>query len=265
MYKNMERNNLFELINKFALLTNEQYSAVIKNPAALAELEREKLLDEFYKSMPNIPVEEIYNMVRREIETKKELPKFAISELYGDELLPSMLKEFVIKKTLFDETYTNKEASVYSDYIYSLTLNKLVNDYINSLYYNETKLKQFIFLIKEFFNYYYEFDLDEDDKKELGYLLLKVSPIMETMLKSIFTSNIFVEEKQKAIFDAYKLRSSDLFDFIKDRDVWSKKPVKIDYDFEPIELLKKYPKSDETTRVDIKIPNNKYLEETRKE
>jgi hypothetical protein len=220
----MSFDNLFKLIKKFAVLSDEQYKAILRNPQIMALLDKTDRLDEFYRSMPEIPIEEIYNRIYNIIEktkVKREVPNFALKfiEDNGDRLLANIIigqvKNYYIDKS---ETLSDQEVIRYGNYIEEINIAKFLKDYVSSATYEENKLKSFIFFYDQYLDLYYKED-EERDEKYFAKVISKLVRLVLIMLNSIFASEVFEDEVIKKLMRAYNIRRSDYFDFLNGGDI----------------------------------------------
>ena len=215
--------NIYELVIKFAALSDEQYKAVLRNPEMLQLLDKTNRLDDFYRSMPNNSLEEIEEQIKRVYEgiaaqNKKEIPEEFSSflKINGERPLPAPLVAQVKSKIMEeDEGYGEYEAGYYSNYIEKATFEKLFSDYVKSPYFDKTKLSDFMY----FYDKYIEIsrkgeELTNDDRNLLGLLNRKLVGMLVTFLKAISASEVMEHGVVKKLTQAKRIRKSDEFDFL---------------------------------------------------
>jgi len=264
----MFNNKLYELIQKFAVLSDKQYKLILRNPQALLLLDQSDKLDEFYKSMPDTPLQDVADRIKgiksvKEKEgTDKELPGevSVFLEEYPNLLIQTKVLNQINSKIIKEigEAYTEEEGDRLRRYISNneLTVSDFANDYLKSAFYDDEKLKKFITYMQMYLS------LEGSESEEAKDLQAKVTSVMTsiviTMIKSIFTTEAVEDETLSTLVEAYKLRKSDYFDYFNYIEDIKNIPKERDYGY-PEEVDESdfiRDNSGDVTRSEVPVPKN---------
>jgi len=228
--------NLYKLANKFAALSDEQYKSILRDPKLLQFLDKTNKLDEFYKSMPEVPLTEIEERINRmskgiakmkERKLPEEMKVFIDNN--GSNQIPIDLLQQIRSNILEDESYSEKESYTYFKYIEDITYSEFLQTYLKSPYYSDLKLKKFLDDYKKYKELLYKESLNERENILLGMLKLDLVKTLVVMMKSIFSTESVETEINNNLIEAERIRKSDDFDFLNDEIIDLSKLEKTDY------------------------------------
>lgn len=219
----MAYNKLVKLINKFAALSDEQYKDIFRNPNALRYLDDNDKLDEFYKSMPETPKDDIYNRIEWIKEKDEEVSNPKLSEYVSsfinannEKQFPNILISQVKKGLLDNEAYSDDDIRRLSKYLDSVTVGWFADKYTRSSFYSEEYLDKFIGLYNEYISLF-DRENSEEVENTKGLLLSRLSGMVDIMLGSILSYSTATDRMLYNLKEALKIRESDDFDFMEEK------------------------------------------------
>ena len=96
-----------------------------------------------------------------------------------------------------------------------LTFEEFLQAYLQSAYYVEEKLKDFLDVYKGYNELLFNREsLNKREKMLLGMLKLDLVRMLITMMKSIFSTEVIERDVNNQLIEADKIRKSDDFDFL---------------------------------------------------